>query len=116
MTNEIKKYCEGIDCAWCNEKEPCIYKIANDLQEQLSAKEQECEELKKQLKFEFDETLLQYSNSLEKMKTENDELRSVLEVIAGRPCFNPNDCNGHCLPNCKWNAHKLAQKALGNDF
>lgn len=24
-----KKYCDGIDCQWCSEKEPCIYKIAN---------------------------------------------------------------------------------------
>lgn len=83
MTNEIKKYCEGLDCAICDEKEPCIYKIANDLQEQLSAKEQECEELK-----------------------------STLKVIADRPCLNINDCNGNCLPHCKWNAHKLAQEAL----
>ena len=38
-----KRYCEGIDCAWCNEKEPCIYKIANKLEEKLLRKEQECE-------------------------------------------------------------------------
>ena len=25
----VKKYCEGIDCQYCSEKEPCIYKIAN---------------------------------------------------------------------------------------
>lgn len=43
-----KRYCEGIDCAWCNEKEPCIYKIANELEEKLLHKEQDCEELKKQ--------------------------------------------------------------------
>ena len=42
----MKKYCEGLDCAWCAEKEPCIYRIANNLEEQLKAKEQECEELK----------------------------------------------------------------------
>ena len=42
-----KRYCEGIDCAWCNEKEPCIYKIANELEEKLLRKEQECEELKR---------------------------------------------------------------------
>lgn len=44
-----KRYYEGIDCAWCNEKEPCIYKIANELEEKLLRKEQECEELKKQV-------------------------------------------------------------------
>ena len=45
-----KRYCEGIDCAWCNEKEPCIYKIANELEEKLLRKEQECEELKEEVK------------------------------------------------------------------
>ena len=40
-----KRYCEGIDCAWCNEKEPCIYKIANELEEKLLRKEQECFQL-----------------------------------------------------------------------
>lgn len=43
---QIKKYCEGIDCSWCDEKEPCIYKIANELQEQIQAKEQEVDVLK----------------------------------------------------------------------
>ena len=53
------------------------------LKEQLKAKEQECEGLK-----------------------------ATLKVIADRPCLNINDCNGNCLPHCKWNAHKLAQEAL----
>lgn len=44
-----KRYCEGIDCAWCNEKEPCIYKIANELEEKLLRKERECEKLKQTL-------------------------------------------------------------------
>lgn len=48
--SKIKKYCEGLDCAICDEKEPCIYKIANDLQEQLKHKEQECEKLKDKYK------------------------------------------------------------------
>ena len=38
---EIKKYCSGIDCLTCNEPEPCIYRIANKLQEQLNRKEEE---------------------------------------------------------------------------
>lgn len=46
---EIKKYCSGIDCLTCDEVEPCIYRIANKLQEQLSRKQQECEELKEAL-------------------------------------------------------------------
>lgn len=57
-----------------------------------------------------------YYKQYKRKEQECEELKATLEVIAGRPCFNPNDCNGHCLPNCKWNAHKLAQKALGNDF
>lgn len=44
-----KRYCEGIDCAWCNEKEPCIYKIANELEEKLLRKEKECEKLEQAL-------------------------------------------------------------------
>ena len=43
---QIKKYCEGLDCAICDEKEPCIYKIANKLEELLQAKEQEFEAYK----------------------------------------------------------------------
>ena len=38
---EIKKYCSGIDCLTCGEAEPCIYRIANELQEQLKRKEEE---------------------------------------------------------------------------
>ena len=47
--SKIRKYCEGIDCAWCNEKEPCIYKIANELEDKLTAKEQSEEKLVKQI-------------------------------------------------------------------
>ena len=54
-----KRYCEGIDCAWCNEKEPCIYKIANELEEKLLHKEQECEELKKELHKNFKDVAIQ---------------------------------------------------------
>ena len=46
---EIKKYCSGIDCLTCDETEPCIYRVANELQEQLNCKEQECEKLNKQV-------------------------------------------------------------------
>ena len=38
---EMKKYCSGIDCLTCDEAEPCIYRIANKLQEQLNRKEEE---------------------------------------------------------------------------
>ena len=46
---EIKKYCSGLDCLTCDEVEPCIYRIANKLQEQLKRKEEEVEELKEAL-------------------------------------------------------------------
>ena len=38
---EIKKYCSGLDCLTCDEAEPCIYRIANKLQEQLKRKEED---------------------------------------------------------------------------
>lgn len=43
---------------------------------------------------------------------ECEALKATLKVIAGKPCLNINDCDGKCLPHCKWNAHKLAQQAL----
>ena len=46
---EIKKYCSGIDCLTCDEPEPCIYRIANKLQEQLNRKEEECYQYKQAL-------------------------------------------------------------------
>ena len=50
-------------------------KRINQYKQKLKAKEQECEELKKQIKYEFDETLLQYSNELDRLKAENGELK-----------------------------------------
>ena len=46
---EIKKNCSGIDCLTCNEAEPCIYRMANKLQEQLKRKEEECGKYKQAL-------------------------------------------------------------------
>ena len=48
--SECKKYCEGLDCSVCDETEPCIYRIANKLQEQLKRKERERKQLKEELK------------------------------------------------------------------
>ena len=67
----------------CKPSEMICVKYVEYLKEQLKHKEQECEKLK-----------------------------ATLKVIADRPCLNINDCNGNCLPHCKWNAHKLAQEAL----
>jgi regulator of replication initiation timing len=104
MDKQIKKYCEGLDCYICNEKEPCIYKIANELEEKLKAKEQECEaykmeaeegiEINAELKAE-NEKLKQYKsskqasyetmqrewneakNEVKKLKAENEELKGL---------------------------------------
>lgn len=83
--SKIKKYCEGLDCAICDEKEPCIYKIANDLQEQLKRKEQEYEELR------------QYHNKCceENAKKEAEWLEKYNQV--SRDFYNGDYCNTkHC--------------------
>ena len=46
---ELHRYCTGIDCAWCLEPEPSIYKIANILQSQWKEKEQENQKIKEAL-------------------------------------------------------------------
>lgn len=48
MADKPKKYCDGIDCAFCSEKEPCIYKIANRLESELYQLKAENERLKKE--------------------------------------------------------------------
>ena len=73
-----KRYCEGIDCAWCNEKEPCIYKIANELEEKLLRKEQECEELKRELQAQRDFTA--------------HEQKLIYCVAYDETCKTGNDC------------------------
>ena len=82
-----KRYCEGIDCAWCNEKEPCIYKIANELEEKLLRKEQECFQLANVY-----HCLVKIANhrlnkiedlqqQLDQLKTENEELKRKITKI-----------------------------------
>ena len=72
---EIKKYCSGIDCLTCGEVEPCIYRIANKLQEQLDRKEQECEKLYIQLKTD-EEYHKEEENTLRKI-IKNKEERNI---------------------------------------
>ena len=72
---EIKKYCSGIDCLTCNEAEPCIYRIANKLQEQLKRKEEECEKLYIQLKTD-EEYHKEEENTLRKI-IKNKEERNI---------------------------------------
>ena len=72
---EIKKYCSGIDCLTCGEPEPCIYRIANELQEQLNRKEEECEKLYIQLKTD-EEYHKEEENTLRKI-IKNKEERNI---------------------------------------
>ena len=73
--DKSKRYCEGIDCAWCNEKEPCIYKIANELEEKLLRKTQECNKLYIQLKAD-EEYHKEEENTLRKI-IKNKEERNI---------------------------------------
>ena len=97
--SETKRYCEGIDCLWCDEKEPCIYKIANELEQQLKRKEQECERLSKGYAELTDivepymgdftgyneelggfDIVLCVKEILDQLKKENEELKKELEL------------------------------------
>ena len=80
---EIKKYCSGIDCLTCGEAEPCIYRIANKLQEQLNRKEQELKNICKAFDIEYaidEETgnLIGRCNKLYKKEQECEELKKIL--------------------------------------
>ena len=72
---EIKKYCSGLDCLTCDEMEPCIYRIANKLQEQLKRKEEECKKLYIQLKTD-EEYHKEEENTLRKI-IKNKEERNI---------------------------------------
>ena len=96
---EIKKYCSGIDCLTCNEAEPCIYRIANNLQEQLKRKEEECYKYKRtiieikdycnkypQNSIGFKKYILQKSarwkiNNFEKLKEREKEYREKIKQL-----------------------------------
>lgn len=104
-------------------------KYQAELEDKLTAKEQECKEKDKGIKFLLEKLDLsnnrrqdceihwekerkELKQQLKVKEQECDGLKETLKVIANRPCLNINDCNGNCLPHCKWNAHKLAQEAL----
>ena len=81
--DKSKRYCEGIDCAWCNEKEPCIYKITNELEEKLLRKEQECEELKEEIKTNgFGCFNIEMSEQLDQLKQILIEIKPIFELYA----------------------------------
>ena len=85
MADKPKKYCDGIDCAFCSEKEPCIYKIANRLESELKRKEQECEELKeeinqyKQIAQYHGNLSVKYTNKSAKLKQTLTEIKEIAE-------------------------------------
>lgn len=100
MTDKkIKKYCDGLDCAICNEKEPCIYKIANELEEKLQAKEQECDQLKAEnieIRKKFGiETLIN--------ETTGEKTHRSLEVLKLREALQEikEELSEECFDNCK---------------
>lgn len=128
-----KRYCEGIDCAWCNEKEPCIYKIANELEEKLLRKEQECEELKKNVEhwkmehksakakaeWTYDLVKKRLGKQLNKLKAENTKYKQTLTEIKGlaenmnKECFYDDfDCMNCDMQNgCTYfNKKQILQK------
>ena len=105
---EIKKYCLGIDCLTCNEAEPCIYRIANKLQEQLSRKEEELQaqrdfttqEQRKIYCVAYDQTCETGNECKQKKCVFKDRLKykqalDAIEEFANRACdackeFTPN--------------------------
>lgn len=71
--NKPKRYCTGIDCAWCGEKEPCIYRIANGLEEENVKLKIELDQLK-----ETNGSLLSIQY---KLADSNTKLRQTLTEI-----------------------------------
>lgn len=96
-----EKYCEGLDCMICDEKEPCIYKIANKLVENLEAKEQECKEINlanERLvaeKYALNEEILKYKQAV----NEIEELAKHNNLLVRDPFCGPGyrDLSGQIL-------------------
>ena len=78
---EIKKYCWGIDCLTGGEVEPCIYRIANKLQEQLKRKE---EELQAQRNFTAQEQRKIYCGAYDKTCETGNECKQKKCVFKDR--------------------------------
>ena len=74
-----KKYCSGLDCLTCDEAEPCIYRIANKLQEQLERKEQECDKSKQALdEIEKIVNIDYYQDSWTTLAIKIDNIREII--------------------------------------
>ena len=104
---EIKKYCLGIDCLTCDETEPCIYRIANKLQEQLEHKEEECEKLYIQLKAD-EEYHKEEENTLRKI-IKNKEERNI-------ELYKENNKLKQTLTEIKEIAKQMNNECFYNDF
>ena len=107
-----KRYCEGIDCAWCNEKEPCIYKIANELEEKLLRKEQECEELKHEVELMMDCE----SCKVDEYKQTLTDIKEIAEEVYNDcdNCYRDVDTNSDidCIDCTLGGKAKLAKQIL----
>lgn len=109
---ELHKFCTGIDCAWCLEPEPCIYKIANRLQTQLNEKRKECKELKK-LSCKFKEYCT--CNTEKYLQILND-IKEIVEKVYNDcdDCYRDTDtnCDVDCI-DCSLGAQaNLAEQIL----
>jgi septal ring factor EnvC (AmiA/AmiB activator) len=66
------KYCNGLDCAICGEKsDPCIYKIANELDEELTA-----------LQLNNDACAKEYNRVVEQNKQLQSRIQEQEEIIS----------------------------------
>lgn len=102
---QIKKYCKGL-CDVCDEfgiynEEPCIYKIANELEEKLLCKEQECEELKQWKKGAESLFKAQIDNTdkiINQYKQALDEIKEIAEPFCNA-CqeFEPKKRSSNCM-------------------
>ena len=121
---QIKKYCEGL-CALCDEfgiynEEPCIYKIANELEEKLLRKEQECEELKQWkkgaeslFKAQIDNTdkiINQYKQALDEMKKIAKEQVPYLNIGEAKTMIEIEYNYAGAICNLEQRIHKILQK------
>ena len=78
---QIIKYCSGVGCAICKQPQPCIYMVANELQEQLQAKEQECEKLKKTFDGLF-KVQYKLADNNKKLRQTLTEIKEIAETAA----------------------------------
>lgn len=110
--SEYKKYCEGLDCTICGEKEPCIYKIANKLQAQLQAKEQECESQKQRLEYYRKKTtqLLDDIDNKDRFNTELQEENEEQKARIKELLHNCNSCKFHQYKQALDEIEKIANK------